>query len=129
MTREIKDRFELLIMTIVAAVGMYLCKERHMWCGHMACSTHDEIESWVFDSFWIFSLCGAAVVGLRGRFKGARPVGVICSFLIILMAILRTPLGYLGALILAILALVQLVESTLHLRRKKSAEQAAPSNR
>jgi hypothetical protein len=129
MSREIKDRIELLVMTVVAAVGMSICKEQHMWCGHMACSTHDDIKSWVFDSYWIFALCGVAVVGLKGRFKGARPIGIISGLLIILMAIGRTPLGHLGASILAILALVQLVESTLHLKRNKSAEQAAPSNR
>jgi uncharacterized membrane protein len=123
MSREVKDRIELLIMTIVASVGMSICKERHMWCGHLACSKHHEIGSWVFDSYWIFSLCGIAVVGLKGKFNGARSTGVIATILILLMILLRTPLGHLGALILAILAMVQVVEFTLYLKRRREADQ------
>lgn len=99
-----------------------------MWCGHVEHSSHDRIESWILDSIWIFALCGVAVVGIRGRFYGARPIGIICVLLIFLMAILRMPLGYLGGAILVILSLVQLVELALHIVRRNKAEQASSSN-
>jgi hypothetical protein len=123
MSREIKNRLELLVMSGVAAVGMFICKEQHMWCGHVEHSSHDRIESWIFDSIWIFALCSVAVVGTRGRFYGARPIGIICALLILVTAVIRTPLGYLGGSILAILAFVQLVELALHILRRNKAEQ------
>ncbi len=122
MSSEIKNRLELLVMTGVASVGMFLCKEAHNWCGHLHHSSHVRIESLAYDSIWIFALCGVAVVGIRGRFKTARPIGIICAFLIVVMALMRETLGLLGALVLAILFLVQLVELLFYMSQNAPKE-------
>ena len=128
MSPEIKNRLELLVMSGIASVGMFVCQEWHMWCGHLEHSSHDRIESWAFDSIWIFALSGVAVVGIRGRFNGARPIGIICALLIVAMAALRFPLGILGGLVLAILTIVQLMGLVVCLKTRQEAEKAAPSN-
>jgi hypothetical protein len=122
MLSEFKNRIELLSMTGVASVGMYLCKQAHNWCGHVQHSSHVRIESLAFDSIWIFALSGVAVVGIRGRFRGARPIGIVCAFIIAVMALTQSTLDLLGAIVLAILVLVQLVELLLYLIRNVSKE-------
>jgi hypothetical protein len=68
----------------------------------------EHIGPWIIDGIWLFALVAAAVVGLRGRFSGARPTGVICAAVILTMATAGTLGNLLFGLVLAILVLGQL---------------------
>ena len=119
MKKETWRRLEFLIMSAVASVGMFECKERHNWCGHIEHSAHDQIGALAFDAVWIFALSGVAVTGISGRFHGARPIGIICAIIILLMAIFRSTPGRFGGAILAILVLVQLVDWAVQASRNQ----------
>lgn len=125
MLPDLKDRVELLAMTGVACVGAFLCSSRHFCkCGHLAHGRHEMIEPWIIDEIWLFALVGAAVVGIKGRFDGARPIGITSSLMIVLIVISRSPLFGLGALVLFILFFVQIWEllTRINKHRKDSKQ-------
>lgn len=126
MSFATKSRLELIVLTLVACIGAFCCYGSHYCtCGHLAHGRHENFQFWIFDSLWLFALVGSAVVGLRGRFPGARRVGMACSILVVLMIVARSPLALVSILILGILLVVQVVELLGALIRNKRAEQAA----
>jgi hypothetical protein len=127
MTIEMRHRYELIAYTAVATFGSYWCYNQHCWYGHVVHNLipTDKIMPWIGDAIWLFALCAAMVIGLKGRFNGARPMGIALLFLVACMFVFRSPLGLLSALFLTILTVVQLFE-LIRAQNKREAEQAAP---
>jgi len=130
MSAEFKHRLELIAFTAIASFGAFWCYDRHYYCmcGHLAHGSHERVRPWIEDGIWLFALVAAAVVGVRGRFNGARSIGIVCSVLILCIAMIRIPLSLFGAMILAILTLVQGWE-LLTFRKKRKAEHVMDVNR
>jgi|GEM_PF-4993181 hypothetical protein len=107
-----KHRLELLLFTFVACIGAFIrgLEHRHWGWGPNLSKYREHIIPWIVDVTWLFALVAAAVVGLRGKFSGARPVGVICAVIVVTMGLAGTMGILLYGVVLAILVLVQFIE-------------------
>ena len=121
MGQDRKHRLELITYSTVASLGAFWCYVHHFWHGHLDHISHERLRPWIEDGVWLFALCAAAVVGMSGRFMGARSIGIVCSVLIVCMVAVKSPLGLIGAMILAILSIVQVWE-LLTTKKKPEAE-------
>ncbi|WP_411825567.1 hypothetical protein [Luteolibacter sp. AS25] len=122
MTQGLKHRLELITFTAIACIGAFYCSSRHFCnCGHLAHGSHKSSEAWIVDGIWLFSLVGVAVLGIRDRFHGARPIGIMGALLVVVIAISKSPLDGLDAFVLFILFSIQaweLVKFILKQRRE-----------
>ena len=129
MPSELKSRLELLALTGVASAGAFLCSGSHYCgCGHLAHGQHARMEPWILDGIWLFALAATAVVGIGGRFHGARPVGIVSALLVVCIAASRSPLYGLDALVLFILFFVQVWELFTFMTKQPKSDEAVPSN-
>ncbi len=71
-------QLEVGLGCLVGAVGILSCSRGH-WCmcGHMAHGKYLEVSAWAGEVALYAGLLVAAVVGLRGGFRGGRATGVL----------------------------------------------------
>ena len=93
---------------------MWRCAATH-WCmcGHLAHGKYEEVSTWVVESMLYFGLLVAAVVGLRGGFRGAFVSG-ICAALAVFANLL---VGRVGELLFLPFMIMGIVHAFLGLRR------------
>lgn len=118
----------LAILCLLASAGSVYCGSAH-YCmdGHLRHGSHEHIEPWIVDGIWLFGIAGAAVIGIRGGFPGARTTGVIAACLILLMVLSQDPLRGLIAIPLVPLSIFHLVAIGIRLN-KGEGEQGGGGN-
>lgn len=101
---------------------MWRCAATH-WCmcGHLAHGRHEEVSTWVVEGMLYFGLLVAAVVGLRGGFRGAFVSG-ICAALAVFANFLA---GRVGELLFWPFMLIGVLHTIIGLRRLFSKLPAA----
>src|ERR1035437_1260738 len=106
-------RLELLVFCMLAAVGSLYCQNHHRCvCGHLAHGQHTQVTPWITDSIWALGVAGAAGVGIRGGFHGARMTGIVAIALIIAMVSSfpkATPAGIIVTITLGPLSVYHLI--------------------
>ena len=123
-------QLEIAIFCLFGAVGSFYCGGHH-WdrSAHLAHGQHAFASPWIVDSVWIFGISGAAVVGLRGGFLGARLTGFFCACIIGMMVTASPPSPWLPAfLFLGPLFVFHLFSLMWHVLKQKQAKQAVPSD-